>query len=468
MNRLWPLLLIVAACGSSEYELAVEVVSDLHRGVELDRIELHLDDALVFDGLPSGALEFGARVVDLEVSQGDHIVVARAFLSGQAITERRILIQVTQDQALTVPLTRNCRGVSCGDAAATCANAMCVDTQCSPETPQFCANTQCTSAASCGPAGSCGAVECRGGSCLLVDDGRCGEGMLCTGDSVCVEAPSPVDAGAPDAAIPDAATDAGATDVRDVPAPPDAGPRTCTESWGELPVTTAAVLGGPDDDAANLSVTPASAFLEPTMTIEMWVRILEPRSMFLMGNETGTGGFSIRVYGAAGSGQLTYDLENYGYGFLAPSLNDGCWHHIALVRDYPAGTISFYADGSRQTSPIDARETPVMAGESGLYVGRDSLSRSPSADFAVHHLRFWNTAMGDAELEALQSTPPLPDDPRLIAEIPMQSTRDEDGIEYLDAEGSVSAFLGSWEEPVGEDPAVLMTLEQLDAYAESL
>ncbi|MFK8000348.1 MAG: LamG domain-containing protein [Polyangiales bacterium] len=462
MNRLWPLLFLVA-CGPSNYELAVEVVSDLHPGIELDRIEVRLDDALVFEGIPERPLELGARIADLQVSAGDHIVEGRALLSGQVVTERRVLIQVRQDQALTLPLTRNCRGVRCGDTNTTCANATCVDAQCSPETPQFCASAQCTSAASCEAAGSCGATECRGGSCLLVDDGRCGAGFLCTGDSVCVEAPSLLDAGSPDAS---AGSDAAVPDAG-VPDALDAGPRICTESWGELPVTSAAVLGGPTMEDANLSVSPASVLHAPTLTIEMWVRILAPRTMYLMGNETGSGGLSIRVSNPAGRSQLTYGLENYGYGFNAPSLNDGCWHHIALVRNYPAGTISLYADGASLANAIDIRETPVVEGEAGLYVGRDSSSRLPSADFAIHHLRFWNTALSDADLQALQSASPAPGDPRLIAEIPMQSTRSEGGIDYLDAEGSVSAFLGSWEEPIGAGPAVLMTLEQLDAYAET-
>lgn len=460
------------ACGSSEFELAVEVLSDLHPGVELDRIEIRLDDALVFEGVPDQPLELGARVADLQVTAGDHQVEGRAFFAGEVVTERRVLIQVSQDQALTIPLTRNCRRVRCGDASSTCANAVCVDSQCSPETPQFCASTQCTSAASCDPAGDCGAAECRGGSCLLVDDGRCGDGFLCTGNSVCVMAPSLVDAGTPDAGTPDAGTpDAGMPDVRpDIPELPDAGPVTCTELWGELPVTSAAVLGGPgEDDEANLSLTPASALHSPIGTIEMWVRVLEQRqSMFLMGNETGTGGFSLRLSRSpSGVVQLTYDLENFGYGFHTPSLDDGCWHHIALVRNYPAGTVSFYENGTQYTFPVDIRTTPVIEGEAGLYIGRDSLSRAPSADIAIHHLRFWSAALSDAELQVLRSTSPVPGDTRLIAEIPMQSSVQMEGIDYLDAVG-ISGFLGSWETPIGADPAVLMTLEQIDAYAESL
>ncbi|MFT5358697.1 MAG: hypothetical protein ACI9KE_005936, partial [Polyangiales bacterium] len=66
MIRLWPLLLIVA-CASPEFELAVDVLSDLHPGIELDRIEVRIDDIVVFDGVPNRPLELGARVADVQV-----------------------------------------------------------------------------------------------------------------------------------------------------------------------------------------------------------------------------------------------------------------------------------------------------------------------------------------------------------------------------------------------------------------
>ncbi|MFT5356352.1 MAG: hypothetical protein ACI9KE_003577, partial [Polyangiales bacterium] len=434
-------------------------------GIELDRIEVRIDDIVVFDGVPNRPLELGARVADVQVLAGDHVVAGRVFFADELVAERRVLVQVTRDQGLTVALTRNCRGVLCDDASATCANAVCVDPQCSPETPQFCgASTQCTSTTTCDIAGECGAVECRRGSCLLVDDGRCGIGFLCAGDS-CVATPTLLDAGMLDAGMLDAGFD--------VPELPDAGPIpvVCPAQWGELAVTSAAVLGGVGSREANLSVTPASALLTPVATMDMWVRFLQPATagMHLMGNETGFGGFSIRVFRlSSGRVQVTYDLENFGYNWSVPSLDDGCWHHIAFIRDYPGGSVAFYQNGERRATPVSIRTTPVLEGEAGLYVGRDSLGTPDSVDVAIHHLRFWNAALTDAELGGLQSARADSMDPRLIAEIPMQSTRAQDDVDYLDAEGSLNAFLGSWEAPIGNAPGVLMTLDELDAYAAGL
>lgn len=462
--------MFIAGCVSSDLELAVDVLSDLQPGVEVDRIEVRLDDVSVFDGLPDRPLSQGARVADLELSAGDHIIAGRAFFNGEMIAERRVLVQVSEDQALTIALTRNCRDVLCDDAGTTCSNATCVDTQCTPETPQFCEPAvQCERNTDCDPASVCGNVECLRGSCLTLDDGRCGSGFFCAGNEGCVVAPFVVDAGTSDANVMDANVEADAG-----PDAPDVGPdvpRTCPEPWGALPVGSAAVVGDGRGGASTttISITPASALLAPTLTIEMWVRFIEPLDqMFLMGNSTReNGGFSVRPsVTPTGDSRIMYTIAGSGFLFPAAGLSDGCWHHIALVRDLPAGNIFYVQDGARELLTLEPRTTPLMAGEPGLFVGRNSFGDTPRAHVAIHHLRFWSTALSDGELDALRTTRAPPSDPRLIDEIPMQTTMPSGGLEVLDSRGTLETFFGWYMDGVrGNAPGTLMTLDELDVHA---
>ncbi|MFK8000342.1 MAG: LamG-like jellyroll fold domain-containing protein [Polyangiales bacterium] len=480
-------LLLLAACTpSSNLDLAVDLLSDLQPGLEVDRFELRMNDVSVFDGLPSGSLSEGARAVDLEVEAGDHIIAGRAFFNGAMVAERRVLVQVREDQALTVVLTRNCRDVECDEAGTTCANAMCVDPQCSPETPQFCASSQCEVATDCDPAGECGRVECRLGACLVIDDGRCGPGLYCAGDDDCVVIPSDAgvaDSGVLDAGVTDAGNDAGITDAgndsgpadggaSDIPVLTDTGPDVTTPAcegfWGELPVGSVAVVGADIGGTSNLSVTPASALLAPTLSIDLWVRFIEPLDeMGIMGSAFGTeGGFTVLISRTKeGDGLLTYLIEETPFSFEATGLLDGCWHHIALVRDLPAGRLSYAQDGNMQTLSVAPRSAPLMAGESGLFVGRTTQGDDPRAHIALHHLRFWNTALSENELRVLRAVQAGTLDPRLIDSIPMQMTTPRDGVQFLDSRGTLEAFLGWYSTPVGNAAGVMMTLGELDTYA---
>lgn len=473
------MFVLLAACTPSpSLELAVDLLSDLQPGLEVDRFEVRLNDASVYDGLPQGSVSSGARAVDLEVNAGDHIIAGRAFFRGVMVAERRVLVQVRENQALTVVLTRNCRDIECDEASTTCANAMCVDPQCSPETPQFCASSQCEADSDCERAGECGTVECLRGACLLVDDGRCGAGLFCAGEDGCVVIPSD-DAGVPDssvvdAGLSDAGNDSGPADAGrpDVTPLPDTGPDVTTPAcegfWGTLPVESVVVVGADIGGTSNLSITPASALLTPTLSIDLWVRVIEPLDeMGLMGSAFGSaGGFTVGITRTKeGDVELTYVIEESPFTFEATGLLDGCWHHIALVRDLPSGRVSYVQDGDMQTMSVPPRSTPLMAGESGLFVGRTTAGDDPRSHIALHHMRFWNTALTDNELRVLRAVQAGTLDERLIDSIPMQRTSPREGVQFLDSRGTLEAFLGWYNEPVGNAPGVMMTLGELDTYA---
>lgn len=454
-------MLFVTSCTTTDFELAVDVLSDLQMGLEVDRIEVRLDGVSVFDGLPERPLAVGARVGDLQVAGGDHELVGRAFFDGELVTERRVLVLVREDRALTIPLTRGCRGVRCDAVNTTCANSVCVDPQCSPETPEFCTpDTQCAADGECAPAGTCGDVECSRGTCLLVDDGRCGAGFFCAGADGCALAPVVVDAGAPDAPnFPDAAPDV---------------PRTCPEPWGSLPVDSVAVVGAPIEDPAlwdgftTLSVTPASVILRPTMLIDMWVRLLEPEVRGdLLGNQGAEGGFGFSAMQFQGRSQVELSFQRQVImSFDAPGLDDGCWHHVAFGIDAPTSSVFYIQDGSRASRPLDL---PMPdPGEVGFLVGRDTSFPSRGRHIALHHLRFWNSALSDAELDVLRTSRAPTDDPRLIDEIPMQTTHSIDGVDILDSRGTLEAILGRFGDARGTSGGTLMSLDELESYAASL
>lgn len=193
--------LFACACGGSS-ALEIDVRTDLVPIDEMATVWLrvtHVDGS----GEPvertytvAEADDFigGVRVASLsDIGHGDvRIDVEVRDALGQVVLERPTLVTLENDRAVTILLTRDCRGVTCGDAGAplACLSGTCTDPRCTPETPELCSSAECTADADCVFAAECSVGVCSNGVCLArPDDALCDEGLWCNPDEGCVDLP---------------------------------------------------------------------------------------------------------------------------------------------------------------------------------------------------------------------------------------------------------------------------------------
>lgn len=172
----------------------------------------------------------GERVATYD-QVGDATVLVTVRLRdklNRLVVERPALVVVRGDTAVTIVLTRDCRGVTCESTDGrlqACFAGACVDAACVDGSEPECPPARCGSSAECPtpPAIECATSECVAGACVDLPL-ACEADLVCDVEAGCVavEEPEPLpDAGTP----PDAstATDAGGADASEPDAGSDAG-----------------------------------------------------------------------------------------------------------------------------------------------------------------------------------------------------------------------------------------------------
>lgn len=214
-----------ACAGNPGHELSIDLRTDLVAQVEFDEVVVTLDGSNERIERTAFGVDYvvGRRVVEYAgISGGTHLVHMTLRRAGSVVAQRDVGVSLTQDLAITVVITRDCRGVSCPNGGSVsdtaCLGGMCVDPRCTPETPEFCPDEPCTADTDCPlPPQSCLARTCLFGTCFVADDGTCGSERYCSEESGCVTPVLP-DGGPPtDGGPRDGGRDAGM----------DAGPPPC-------------------------------------------------------------------------------------------------------------------------------------------------------------------------------------------------------------------------------------------------
>ncbi|MEQ8454460.1 MAG: hypothetical protein RLO52_12620 [Sandaracinaceae bacterium] len=189
MNRLAVLGLLCLSGCSAEHLVALDLRTDLVVLEEIDQFTIFLDEVEVArGGLEDGDYAAGVRIAELDrVVQGPHRVRVEVSFQGTRVATQVLAVQVTGPQVFTVLITRDCRGVDCGAGplARACLGAMCVEPECTPETPEACPEAECAADADCGSELACVAAICQEGRCLATDDGSCGPSAFCDPDFGC-------------------------------------------------------------------------------------------------------------------------------------------------------------------------------------------------------------------------------------------------------------------------------------------
>jgi hypothetical protein len=195
--RLLPLslLLTLAACSEERHSIIIDVRTDYVPGLEFDVATAVLDGGpeRVSDAVVGDDFAGGVRLAEYdEIASGNHeLVVDLVDSAGEVLAQRRVRVEVVEDIAMTVVITRSCEGVRCPQSdpeATTCLGGVCVNPRCSEIDPSSCP-ASCSSDGECMVAAACAIGRCVEGACLSApDDGSCGAGEVCLPTTGCVPA----------------------------------------------------------------------------------------------------------------------------------------------------------------------------------------------------------------------------------------------------------------------------------------
>jgi len=153
--------------------------------------------------------------------------------------------------------------------------------------------------------------------------------------------------------------------------------------------------------------TGAGQFGTATFTISLWFSTTTLPLVDIVGNRTSTshGNFSsLRLAGdnpTVGTGQLVAeaDQDANGTNYVAavskgPALNDGAWHHVAVVRGGPS--LSLYVDGELSGQGV-GKGVANIASNNPWRLGRSlATDTSPSAKFC--DLGVYSKELGPEEI----------------------------------------------------------------------
>lgn len=193
-------LAFAAGCGTDHADLAVDLKTDLTPGVEFVAVRATLsgvgrDDARTVAALLPDGFEAGRRIAEYAALTPGNYTLTTDLLDVHAtvVVRRTTLLTLDESLAITVLVSRGCRGVTCpapGDPPerTTCSGTRCVDPRCSDATPELCM-PDCTAASDCAPRAACASATCDRGVCLYLDDGSCGASARCDPDVGCTPLP---------------------------------------------------------------------------------------------------------------------------------------------------------------------------------------------------------------------------------------------------------------------------------------
>lgn len=215
-------------------------------------------------------------------------------------------------------------------------------------------------------------------------------------------------------------------------------------------------VSGGQDDRVLLPRLAADGLAD--LTVEFWVNTTDPiGGLVSAANGNPSSANELLLFQSAGG--LVVWLKQTQSGSLPMFVNDGAWHHVALVREGALGAL--YLDGQL----VDMRpypEGPLDVGPLGLLLGQDQdclggcFQAEQALDGAIDELAIYGRALDDVEVAAIFAAgaagkckpAPTPDAPDVV-----ELDRAIERIDALDAE------MGLLIERLGEIDLAVETLE---------
>ena len=202
-------MLLLLGCSSSGSELIVDVRTDWLPGVEFVAVRTSgLDGSPIRDRVEvttSDDYLAGERVAEIANLQPQTIFMRVELLdaSDRIVAARPMQVELRDDLAVTVVVTRDCRGVMCSGTLSACQNGVCVDPRCLEIGDDFCPEG-CDSDLDCSSSAlECVEARCIEGACYLEPDDALCPGGTCSIVDGCLGGDAGFDGGV-DAPPPDA------------------------------------------------------------------------------------------------------------------------------------------------------------------------------------------------------------------------------------------------------------------------
>jgi len=211
-------------CSDDGLELFVEVRTDVLPGVEFETVETIVTVGDVSRTVTTRAVRADDYVAGVRVAEVGGLPIGQAIISATLLDASEVPVVgrdartlLEESRAITLVITRTCRGVPCGENQ-TCHAGACVDDRCGPDNPMACGTQECTTSTDCVATSACADVTCVEGACLQVArDERCAASERCSFEMGCVPDAPPVDSGTMDSSSMD--TGVGDTGDADAGAP---------------------------------------------------------------------------------------------------------------------------------------------------------------------------------------------------------------------------------------------------------
>ena len=166
------------------------------------------------------------------------------------------------------------------------------------------------------------------------------------------------------------------------------------------------------------------AFDVQSFTYEAWIK---PTALYvgLFARNNSSGGDELLVWGQdADTIRVYLDTSNYNFDGSA-NLLDGNFHHVAVVHDAGADTLTCYVDGAQYGSQVSVNKTLNFA-ESDILIGAEFNGYNASIGYPfkgmMDDVRFWNVARTGAEINTYKDTELSGAEPGLISYWKMENT----------------------------------------------
>jgi hypothetical protein len=233
------LVALAATACTDEFELTIDLRTDLVPGVEFDAVRTEVTRGPTPIGLGQRAatrtddFNTGSRVVELGgLEEGTYRVSVRLEQRGSFVAQRMLSVKLEGNLGVTALVTRDCGDLLCdgSDGVPTsCLGGMCIDPECDAlgSSAGMCGEPLCATDADCTSSVACADALCIEGACFYrLHHDECSGAEWCNPDVGCLPLPDEVvgDGGGMDGGVDGGETDAGTLDGGADAGPPDSGP----------------------------------------------------------------------------------------------------------------------------------------------------------------------------------------------------------------------------------------------------